>query len=143
MLRGRKLTKLQADELPKVPFRNMFIDEKDIEIGMIVSNFFEAVKKRWPEAWDFKGRGRILNRTNGFRALMRFLRYAYLDVTLPGDVPSAEKFFNLSMRRIEVDDADFSIENFPPGSAGEAKLLRVLRREEHVHNSNYIARSSG
>ncbi len=110
----------------------MFIDEKDIEIGKIVSNFFEAVRRRWPEAWDFKGRGRILNRTNGFRALMRFLRYAYLDAVLPGEVPSAEKFFNLSFRLIEMGDADFSVDNFPPGSAGEAKLVRILRRQERL-----------
>jgi DGQHR domain-containing protein len=130
ILRGRNLSRLNADELVKFPFRNLFLDQKDIEIGTIVTNFFGAVRHKWPEAWDFKGRGGILDRTNGFRALMRFLRYAYLFVSAPGEVPSSDKFFQSCFQQIEAVDADFTLDNFPPGSAGEARLLRVLRRQE-------------
>ena len=126
LLRGGAVAMASGDDIYKLPFRNMFVKERDIEIGEIVLNYFEAVKRRWPDAWDFRGRGRILHRTNGFRALMRFLRYAYLEVASPGDVPSAEKFLD-NFRSAYLRDDDFTIENFPPGTAGEAKLVRVFR----------------
>jgi hypothetical protein len=91
----------------------MFIDDREIDIGLAVSNFFDAVRKKWPEAWNFKGRGRMLNRSNGFGALMRFLRYSYLDVGQPGDVPSATKFYDISFRPISLRDDDFTIETRP------------------------------
>ena len=115
-----------------MPFRNMFIDEKDLEIAEIVSNFFSAVKKRWPTAWDERGRGMILNRTNGFRALMRFLRNAYLEIASPGDVPSAKKFYDRVFEQMPLNDSVFSTEEFIPGTSGEARLYRVLRGEEQL-----------
>ncbi len=132
LLRGEKLSKIFGGELYKMPFRNMFIDEKDLEIAEIVSNFFSAVKKRWPTAWDERGRGMILNRTNGFRALMRFLRNAYLEIASPGDVPSAKKFYDRVFEQMPLNDSVFSTEEFIPGTSGEARLYRVLRGEEQL-----------
>jgi hypothetical protein len=63
---------------------------------------------------------------------MRFLRHAYLDIAVPGDVPAADKFYNEVFRQIELEDSDFNIDNFPPGSAGEAKLVRLFRRQEKL-----------
>jgi DGQHR domain-containing protein len=130
ILRGRRIPKASDGDVYEFPFRNMFIDGRDVEIGMVVSNYFEAVRQRWPEAWDYRGQGRILNRTNGFRALMRFLRHSYLEVGKPGDVPTVGKFLDNSLRNVIAKDSDFTIENFPPGSAGESRLVRILRRQE-------------
>lgn len=130
LLRGQKLDKIYGDDLYKMPFRNLFIDGKDLEITDIVFNYFDAIRKKWPGAWEDHGRGMMLNRTNGFRALMRFLRHAYLDIAAPGEIPSSEKFFQKVLDPIELNDADFSIMNFVPGSGGEARLYRVLRGQE-------------
>jgi DGQHR domain-containing protein len=130
LLRNEKLDKLYGDELFKMPFRNLFIDEKDLQITEIVFNYFSAVRMKWPEAWNDRGRGMMLNRTNGFRALMRFLRHAYLDIASPGDVPSDKKFFDRVFSRISLADQDFTTDNFIPGSGGEARLFRVLRGQE-------------
>jgi DGQHR domain-containing protein len=73
LLREESLQKVYGDELFKLPFRNLFIDKQDLLITEIISNYFDAVRTRWPDAWDESGRGMMLNRTNGFRALMRFL----------------------------------------------------------------------
>ena len=50
----------------------MMIEEKDVEITDILWNYFDAVRQKWPEAWRATGQGIILNKTNGFRGLMRF-----------------------------------------------------------------------
>jgi DGQHR domain-containing protein len=133
LLRGEKLQKVYGDELFKMPFRNLFINNQDILITEIVANYFDAVRKKWSTAWNETGRGIMLNRTNGFRALMRFLRSAYLEVASPGEVPSSQKFSERVFSNIDVKDQDFTIENFPPGTSGEAKLYRVLRGQELLH----------
>lgn len=130
LLRGKSIEKISGDEIYRLPFRNMFIDKKDVEIGIIIFNYFSAVRRKWPESWGFRGRGQILNRTNGFRALMRFLRKAYLSVGAPGDVPSIDKFYEHVFHKIEYPDGNFSVDYFKPGSSGEARMLRVFTREE-------------
>ena len=55
----------------KLIFRNMFIDDRDLDITQILFNYFDAVRRRWPEGWYSSDEGLILNWTNGFRALMR------------------------------------------------------------------------
>ena len=135
LLREKALQKLYGDDLYKMPFRNLFIDDKDLLITEIVANYFDAVRARWPDAWEETGRGRMLNRTNGFRALMRFLRNAYLDIAAPGQVPSAKKFLNDVFARMDLRDDDFTIDNFVPGSSGEGRLYRVLRGQEILASS--------
>ncbi|MET4331050.1 DGQHR domain-containing protein [Bradyrhizobium sp. i1.15.2] len=130
LLRDKPLEKAVDSDLYRMPLRNLFVAERDLEITETVSNYFDAVKRRWPVAWDDQGRGMMLNRTNGFRALMRFFRHAYLDIAAPGDVPSAQKFFDRVFRPLELKDEDFTTENFVPGTGGEARLYRVLRKEE-------------
>jgi DGQHR domain-containing protein len=130
LLRGKELKKATSDELYKMPFRNLFIDKEDLSITEIVANYFDAVQKKWPDAWKETGRGRMLNRTNGFRALMRFLRNAYLEVASPGEIPSASKLSERVFAKIDLLDDDFTVDNFPPGTSGEAKLYRILRRQE-------------
>jgi DGQHR domain-containing protein len=133
LLRGEPLQKARDDDVYKLIFRNLFIDEEDLKITAIISTYFDAVREKWPEAWDEHGRdGGMLNRTNGFRALVRFLRHAYLAVGVPGDVPSKQKFAQQVFSKISLVDADFSIENFPPGGSGESRLLRILRGKEQL-----------
>lgn len=132
LLRGEIPDKADSDGIFKLVFRNMFIDGKDVDILTIVYNYFAAVKKRWPEAWDERGRGAVLNRTNGIRALLRFLRHAYLKVAIPGDMASMEKFHERVFGPIALESKDFVVENFVPGTSGEAKLYRVLRGQETI-----------
>lgn len=129
LIRGQKLVRASDDELFKMPFRNLFVDERDIDIAKIVYNYFTAVQRRWPEAWATRERGWMLNRTNGVRALLRFLRYAYLKVAKPGEVPRTEQFEKV-FAEISIRDDQFNLDNFVPGSGGEARLLNVLRRKE-------------
>jgi DGQHR domain-containing protein len=126
--RGRTPGKAGAQESQLLIFRNMMIDKKDMQIADVVWNYFDAVRQRWPSAWDASGRGLILNKTSGFRALMKFLRNAYLHVSGPGGVPGREEFEKL-FRRVGLEDNEFNTDNFKPGNSGEAKLYLTFKEK--------------
>lgn len=134
LLRGNTLSKVGPTELQKLIFRNMFIDEQELKIMDVVWNFFSAVKDRWPTAWGNVGRGNILNRTNGFRALMRFLRPCYLFVTRPGNVPTKPELLKV-LQKANLHDTDFTVDRFKPGSSGEALLFNTLVEQTGVQAS--------
>jgi DGQHR domain-containing protein len=130
-MRGGTPGRATADESRQFIFRNLMIDEKDLEIIDIIWNYFDAVRTTWPTAWDSTGRGNILNKTNGFKALMRFLRYAYLWVCSPGHVPTKNQFLEI-FARVTLKDADFNVDNFKPGSSGESELFARFIKECRV-----------
>ena len=129
--RRKKLRRISEDESQKLIYRNMFIAGKDAEIARSVSNFFVAVSKKWPEAWLERKSGNILNRTNGLRALMRFHRDCYLFSGGPGIVVSTSKYLSI-LKRIKLDDADFTPENYHPGTSGERQLHRDLLKQSKI-----------
>lgn len=124
-LRGKKPERASSTESERVIFRNMFLDEKDIEIGVILFNYFGAVAERWPNSWGSGARGDILNRTNGFKALMRLLRYVYLEVGGYGSVPGKEQFLH-KFRQSNIEDGSFTSDTYKPGAGGESKLFYEL-----------------
>lgn len=107
-------------------FGNMFIDERDDDIAMVVWNYFTAVAKRWPEAWNMKERGFVLNRSTGFAALMRLLPLAYLTISDLERVPPMAEFEKL-FARATLRDQDFTTDRFKPGTSGEKQLFEDLR----------------
>ncbi len=122
----KKTPKLaDSDMLKKLIFRNMFLQGKDLDITEVLWNFFDAAKQRWPIAWDNFGKGSMLNKTNGFRALMRYLRPAYLYVCSPGEIPAIASFLKL-LKKSDLKDDDFNIERFKPGTSGESLAYRTL-----------------
>lgn len=131
LLRGLTIAPANADELKKLPLRNLFIEGKDQNIARIIWNYFDAVRSTWTEAWNFGGRGLILNKTNGFRALMRVFRPIYLYRGRPGDVVSSDEFQKVFSRTKTPNDY-FTIDNFPPGSSGEAQLTKHLLADLRV-----------
>ena len=116
------------EEHRKHPFRQMFLKEQDTNITRIVLNFFQSVRDKWPESWgDLERKGNVLPKTNGFKALMRFLRIVYLDISRDDReyVPDESQFWPY-FERVDLNDDDFNIETFPPGTSGEAKLYKIL-----------------
>ena len=103
----------------------MMIEEKDIQIADIIWNYFDAVNEKWNDAWNATGTGLILNKTNGFKGLMRFLKDAYLYIATPGEVPTKVDF-NSVFERIHFEDDYFNTDNFKPGTSGESELYRAL-----------------
>lgn len=128
LLRGKRLRPASDQQAARLVFRSLFIDERDVEIGQNVKNYFNAIRYQWPEDWEFEGLGIILSRTNGFRAFMRILplMYSYLKPSTTQPVVAQEDFARL-IARIPIERLQFNTERFPPGTSGESKIvLEVL-----------------
>ena len=128
LLRGGKLPPENADVLEIMPLRNLFISGKDMDIADLIWAYFDAIRKRWPEAWAFRGQGLMLNKTNGFRAAMRVFGPAYLHLAVPGDHVRSDAFLDL-FARSNLNDRDFTTDRFVPGTGGEAELRRTWMAE--------------
>ena len=129
LLRHEKLESATGEDLTRLPFRNFFVEERDVEIVEVLFNYFNTIKERWPDAWSNTDRGNMLNRTNGFRAFMR--AYSHLCViskTHSGAVP--KEFMEEFMQKVQLEDKDFNTETFNPGTSGESSLLEILRETQ-------------
>jgi DGQHR domain-containing protein len=129
-LAGKKVQRAGIDELIKFPFRNLFIDGKDLDIVEILYNYFKAIEQKWPESWAAVGRvGNLLPRSNAFKAFMIYLREDIYINLVDGDfgaIPTVEEFED-ALSHIELQDEDFSTRNFAPGSGGQSTFLKILR----------------
>ncbi|MDN7867107.1 DGQHR domain-containing protein [Burkholderia multivorans] len=123
--RNLPLPRAEGVENTKLIFRNLFVDEKDIDIGVILFNYFTAVSLRWPISWNSTERGNILNKTNGFKALMSFLRRVYVSLRHKSTVPSVEMFSEI-FDRMDLQDGEFTTDHYPPGTSGESELRKTL-----------------
>lgn len=132
LLAGKSLKESGTEELQKVPFRNLFIEEKDLDIVEVLFNYFSAVRKKWPQSWDAaKDSGNLLPRSNAFAAFMKFLRvdvYPEIVGSNFGRVPKVREFTPY-FEDIRVTDNDFNSRNFVPGSGGQSTFLKMLRGE--------------
>lgn len=123
--RNKNLDKAQGEELKKLFFRNLFIEKKDADIARNIWNLFSAVKEKWPESWP----NSILSKSTGVVAFMRFLKPAYHElVSNIGDVVTKEEFAGL-LEDVEISDADYTKENYLPGSTGQSKLYNELLQQ--------------
>jgi DGQHR domain-containing protein len=120
-----------AKDITKRIFYDFFQRGKDTEILAIVVNYFNAVKARWPDAWEKTGTGNIISRTNGFNGFVRFLRPAYLSVTTNPKVVTQTEFEKI-FARAKLKDDDFSPDNFLPGTSGSTKLYNTLMEQTSV-----------
>lgn len=116
----------KPDEWRRFIFQPFYDEQDDGGMFLCLTNYFAAVKTRWPDVWDDAPPGTILNRTTGYAALMRFLRPVYLNFcSSPGSILSrsdCDKVF----ARIEVEAADLNRVEYLPGSAGIGKLYRKM-----------------
>lgn len=125
-MRGKKPKLSDEKQKKSLIFREMMIQEKDAEIAAVLWNYFSAVKERWPKAWPSEDTGIMLSKTNGFMALMRFLKDIYETKNKYGSVIS-QKEFKAVLDSINLKDSDFTTDNFPPGTSGEAALYKELK----------------
>lgn len=113
------------DDFEKRIFYPFFQSDDDEDILAILINYFSAVKERWPEAWDYTGKGAVLSKTNGYNGLIRFLRDAYLHLTNKPRVISQSDFFEI-FNRSDLTDSDFNTDRFVPGTSGSSALYHKL-----------------
>ena len=135
-LKGKKPEHATDKELLKYPFRNLFINQKDNDIALIIFNYFSAIQKTWRQAWQGKNvEGNILPRSNAFKAFMRYLKKIYVELanTDIGRIPTINEF-QTAFSKIKVSDEDFTSGNFKPGSGGESAFYKLLIGETSIHD---------
>jgi DGQHR domain-containing protein len=135
-MRGKTPKYISQSELIKLPFRNMFISEKDNNIALILYNYFTSIQNKWPTAWkEIEKEGNILPRSNAFKAFMRYLRLAYLTIVKNeiGKIPTVEEFAEV-FNKMSVSDIDFTSGNFKPGSGGESAFYKLLTGEKTIQD---------
>ena len=130
-----KLTYTEGKDTESLFLRNMFIDDvKDIKIAQLLWNYFFAVKKKWPNAWDDTTNTYILNKSTGFIALMRFFKNAYLSFNKVGQVITKEEFTTI-FQNIGIDENNFVKEVYIPGSSGQGQLYRDLLERSMLNST--------
>ena len=109
-------------------FQPFYDEDNDGAVFLCLTNYFNAVKARWPRSWDDAPAGSILNRTTGYCALMKFLRPVYLSCCAKGQILTREACDEI-FRRIDIKDDELTRETFFPGSAGISALFKRLLSE--------------
>ncbi|MEQ9575558.1 MAG: hypothetical protein RLN77_08250, partial [Rhodospirillales bacterium] len=104
-------------------FVDFYRDDDFKSIFLVVSNYFEAVADKWPDAWKKPQEGQILSRTTGFNALIRFLKDAYLSIVDESRIVEVSEFASI-FERITIKEADLNKTVYVPGSAGQGLLYR-------------------
>lgn len=129
--KGRKVS-FDEKKYEETPLRRAWVDDNDSDIARVLLNYFSAVRKRWPSAWGSQERGHILSRTNGYRALIRLFKNIYLkerpSPLADSVVISAETFFKY-FQKSPLNDGDFTIDRYPPGTSGETAMYKELREQ--------------
>ena len=117
--------KSQTFDRERLIFRDFFLAQEDEKIALNVWNYFDAVRQKWPAAWRDIEAGYISNRTNGFLALMRFLRPAFIALNGFGKVLPMQAYLTL-FGPVGLRDVDFNRERYLPGSSGQTALYQDL-----------------
>ena len=130
---GKRLGRWRSDERydrRRLIFREWFVLEQDDQIAKQIMHYFEAVRRRWPKAWQSTDRGNMLPRTNGFRAFMSLLRPAY-NFLGPGGFVKMSSFLDL-LEKVRLNDTDFNTQRYVPGTTGERALFRDLMEQTEL-----------
>lgn len=93
--KSKKNEKLSKDE--KLPFRSLFIDEKDEVIYKILMNMFKAIKILFPDEWA----NGIWTKTVGYGALIKSLKEIYFIGLEEKDL--SEDFFRKGFMGLSID----------------------------------------
>lgn len=129
--RGRPFPPAADTRKRKLIFRDFLVRKRDDELTVLIWDYFSCVQEKWPTAWDFSGTGKILNKTTGFDALIKFLRAAYLELVVPGGVVTRAQF-KAVFDKITLTDGDFTKEKYIPGSSGTGALYRDLLSQSGI-----------
>lgn len=139
-LKNKKIPLASIEELKKLPFRNLFLENKDDDITLILFNYFSAIENKWEKAWnDLDTTGNILPKSNAFKAFMRFLKPLYLNI-VGNDIGRivTQNEFSKHFTTYTISDSDFTSGNFKPGSGGESSFYKVLQGELTINDLKNI-----
>lgn len=122
-----KQLQYNEDDTKKYILHELYVNNKDIEISMILWNYFKAIEKRWETAWN-NPNTYLISKNNCFRAFIRYLRdlYPKIDKDKNG-IPSIQDFAAI-LNEYKINDEDFNVENkiFHRGDSGMNTFYKYL-----------------
>jgi len=119
----KKLSLIRMDK-DKYIFWNDYINGNDKNIYQILKTYFLSIKETFPEQWCNKEY--ILNKSTGYAALMRFLKYLYCKADESSETLNMEFFVDI-FKKVKGSLRVFESRTYPPGKArGEDKLYADL-----------------
>ena len=132
---GKTLPDIDPSEKKQLFLFDWFRNEEDAKIAKLVFNYFCAVQKRWPKAWEsHMDYGLVLNRTTGYLGLMKFFKDICLDLKIEPQIPAVEQFFKF-FQKVKLTDDDFTKERFIPGTTGQRDFYLKLLEDTGVPQS--------
>lgn len=111
--------------------REFFVKSHDEIIATLMLDYFLAVSKKWPDAWNKTGRGWVLNKSAGYTGLMRFFKHAYTYKKEKDHIPTMKEFLEI-FNRTDAPDTIWKSENIRPGSSGEKYVYDLLVEETGI-----------
>jgi DGQHR domain-containing protein len=133
---GKKLPDIDQNDKKSLFLFDWFRNEEDAKIAKLVLNYFSAVQKRWPTAWNSPmDSGLVLNRTTGYLGLMKFFKDACLHLSIEPQIPTAEQFAGI-FKKVKLEDRDFTKEKFLPGTTGQRDLYLKILEDTGVPKSS-------
>lgn len=121
---GKPLIYANEENQKKLIFRNLFVDEKDEVIAVIINNYFNAVAKCWPEAWYEDGY--VLARTIGFNALMSIMPIVVGKIGVYNAVIEPAAFENV-FKGLNLACDTFCEEDFNLSGYGQSDITRIFK----------------
>jgi DGQHR domain-containing protein len=129
---GKKLPEIDPIKKRQLFLYDWMRNEEDAKIAKLVMNYFSAVQKRWPTAWNSNmNSGLVLNRTTGYLGLMKFFKDACVYLTIEPQIPTVEQFCNL-FKKVTLGDNDFTKEKLIPGTTGQNVLYQRILKDTGV-----------
>lgn len=104
-------------------FRNFFIKNNDVEIAVILINYFNAVKEVFKGDWDIDS---IIVKSTGVIAFMKLLKDIVSSKTL-AKLSTKDDFREIIIRAKSLN-GKFTNKNYPSGGVGQAKLYTDLKK---------------
>lgn len=138
-LRGRRYPPVSDDEAQRLVLRRLFVAERDNDLVTLLWNYFDAVSARWKIAWPEVRPSHILNRTNGYNALIRLFQPIYNEVCPSLDGVVSKGDFLRFFEAVKLDDDHFNTDNYKPGTSGSTQLFHDLYGQmEHLFTTKLI-----
>ena len=116
--RGEEI-KLENDK--KLFFRKWFKEKNDLLIARTLLNYFNAISKKWPTAWNPQS---ILIKSTGIIGFMKFLQNIVGDNELKEEI--SEERFTQILNSLDINPESFTNDNYPSGGIGQNKLKKEL-----------------
>lgn len=133
--RKRRIDDYEGKKKEKCFLRPYWIKEEELLISKAIYLFFSAVEDKWPKSWaEIDRPGNILPKTNGFRALIRFLRPVYLRLSQGGKNLNTITYedYRSIFTPLDISEDIFTLAEFPHGTSGESKLYKLLLEKSNL-----------